>query len=359
MQRPEPMWSPQKEVVMDQKRSKMSRRQFISGAAAIVGGSTLWGAGIRKAGAASSQKITLRLSHSWAPDPVQAPGHINALKFQELVQQKSQGQLTIQIFPASQLGEERAAAEGIKMGTVDLMTSGTAIWANFAPKLGVCDLPYLFTTFAQAKKVLTGPAADDLGQYLGQATGARLLGFWGSPGFRNVATKSKEVKSLDDLKGLKVRVIQTPTYIRTFELLGASPTPMAFGEVYLGIQTGVIDGWEHDAPTMASAKMYEVTKYLARTEHLYGVCVMTGNSRKIDALPPELKKVLVDAAHEACSYMFDIAAPKEEEGLKVLRDKGMIIHPFEKGPAKEKVKGYWAEYADKVKATEILAKMTA
>jgi TRAP-type C4-dicarboxylate transport system substrate-binding protein len=105
--------------------------------------------------------------------------------------------------------------------------------------------------------------------------------------------------------------------------------------------------------------MYEVTKYLARTEHLYGVCVMTGNSRKIDALPPELKKVLVDAAHEACSYMFDIAAQKEEEGLKVLRDKGMIIHPFEKGPAKEKVKGYWAEYADKVKATEILAKMTA
>jgi len=113
---------------MDQKRSKMSRRQFISGAAAIVGD--------RPSGAQASGKPVRRparrsrygLSHSWAPDPVQAPGHINALKFQELVQQKSQGQLIIQIFPASQLGEERAAAEGIKMGTVDLMTSGTAIW---------------------------------------------------------------------------------------------------------------------------------------------------------------------------------------------------------------------------------------
>ncbi len=343
----------------------MTRRQFLSrvayaGAATTVGTAALLGSAPRRAAAgAAGRKVTLRFSHSWAPDPVQAPGHIIALRMQELVAKKTDGQLEIQIFPTSQLGEERVIVEGIKMGTIDLMTSGTAIWANFAPKLGVCDLPYLFTGFAQARKVLMGPAAEALAQSLVQATGARTLGFWGSPGFRNVATKSKEVKNVGDLKGLKIRVIQTPTYVRTFELLGASPTPMAFGEVYTSIQTGVLDGWEHDAPTMASAKMYEVTKYLARTEHLYGVCFITANARKIDALPPDLKKALEEAARESCGYMFDIAGQKEEGGLKILRDNGMVINTFDKPPAVERVKGYWKEYADKVGAADILAKMLA
>jgi TRAP-type transport system periplasmic protein len=343
----------------------MTRRQFISrvasaGAVAAVGDAGLVGLTPRRAAAASGgRKVTLRFSHSWAPDPVQAPGHIIGLRLQELVNKKTDGQLEIQLFPASQLGEERVVVEGIKMGTIDLMTSGTAIWGNFAPKLGVCDLPYLFTSFAQARKVLMGPAAEALAQSLVQATGARTLGFWGSPGFRNVATKSREVKSIGDLKGLKIRVIQTPTYVRTFELLGASPTPMAFGEVYTSIQTGVLDGWEHDPPTMASSKMYEVTKYLARTEHLYGVCFITANTRKIDSLPPDMKKALEEAAGEACSYMFDIAGQKEEDGLKILRDKGMVINTFDKTQATERVRGYWKEYADKVGAADILAKILA
>jgi len=346
-------------------KGNLTRRQFISriacaGATATAATAGLLGPAARSArAAAAGGKVTLRFSHSWAPDPVQAPGHIIALKLQELAAKKTGGQLEILIFPASQLGEERVVVEGIKMGTIDLMTSGTAIWGNFAPKLGVCDLPYLFTSFAQARKVLTGPAAEALAQSLVQATGARTLGFWGSPGFRNVATKSKEVKGLADLKGLKIRVIQTPTYVRTFELLGASPTPMAFGEVYTSIQTGVLDGWEHDAPTMASSKMYEVTKYLARTEHLYGVCFITANAKKLDGLPPDLKKALEEAATEACHYMFDIAAQKEEDGLKILRDKGMTINVFDKAPAVERVKGYWKEYADKVGAADILAKITA
>jgi len=339
-------------------RRTLSRREFISRTA--MGGVALAGVAPRPARAAiAGKKITLRFSHSWAPDPVQAPGHIFALRLQELVAKKTDRQLEIQIFPASQLGEERVVVEGIKMGTIDLMTSGTAIWSNFAPKLGVCDLPYLFTSFAQARKVLGGLAAEALAQSLVQATGARTLGFWGSPGFRNVATKSKEVKSVGDLKGLKIRVIQTPTYVRTFELLGASPTPMAFGEVYTSIQTGVLDGWEHDAPTMASSKMYEVTKYLARTEHLYGVCFITANARKIDSLPPDLRKGLEEAAGEVCSYMFEIAGQKEEDGLKILRDKGMVINTIDKAPAVERVKGYWKEYADKVGAADILAKMLA
>jgi tripartite ATP-independent transporter DctP family solute receptor len=341
-----------------------TRREFISkvayaGAAATVGTTALLGAHPQRAAGQTGKKVILRFAHSWPADPVQAAGHIIALRLQELVAKKTNGQLEIQIFPSAQLGEERVVVEGIKIGTIDLMTSGTAIWANFAPKLGVCDLPYLFTGFGQARKALMGPAADALTQSLVQATGARSLGFWGSPGFRNVATKTREVKNVADLKGLKIRVIQTPTYVRTFELLGASPTPMAFGEVYTSIQTGVLDGLEHDAPTLASSKMYEVTKYVARTEHLYGVCFITANARKIDSLPADLKKALEESAGEACGYMFDIAAQKEEDGLKILRDKGMVINTFDKPPAVDRVKGYWKEYADKVGAVDILTKILA
>jgi len=350
---------------MRQSRTGMNRREFLSRAAYAGAAATVITAGgmlpvMRRAAAATSgRKVTLRLSHSHVPDPVMSNIHITALRFQELARKKTDNQLDIQIYPANQLGEERAVAEGVKMGSIDLMSSGTAIWVNLAPKLGLLDLPYLFTNFAQTRKVLAGPAAEALGHHLTETTGTRMLGFLGSFGFRNVATKAKEVKNIEDLKGLKIRVIQTPTYVRTFELLGATPTPMAFGEVYIGVQTGVLDGWEHEAPTMVASKMYEVTKYVARTEHLFSVCTIIANSKKVDSLPAELKKGLEDAAREACDYTFEIAPGKEEEGFKFLREKGMVINSFDKGPAIQLVKGYWQEYAEKVKATDILAKMVS
>jgi tripartite ATP-independent transporter DctP family solute receptor len=307
--------------------------------------------------ASDSKKIVLRISHSHMPDPVLSAMHINSLRLQELVSKKTDNQMEVQIFPANQLGEERVVVEGLKMGTIDMMSSGISIWSNFAPKFGLFDLPFIFPNFAHIRKVVQGPAGEELAQHTLQATGVRVLGYLPSFGFRDVVTRPKEVKKVEDLKGLKLRVLPAPVFIRTFELLGASPTPMAFGEVYTSIQTGVLDGWEHDAPTNVGSKIYEVTKYFSRTEHIHGVCCMTANAKKVDSLPPDFKKALLESAREACDYVFEIAAQKEEDGFKVLREKGMIITTFEKGPAIERVKGLWKEYADKVKASDILAKM--
>ncbi len=348
---------------MNQRKSGLTRREFMSRAAlgttaATLGGAALFGPVTRTARAASdSKKIVLRLSHSHMPDPVMSNLHMGVLQLQDLVAKKTNNQMEIQIFAANQLGEERVVVEGIKMGTIDLMASGTSIWSNFAPKIGLFDLPYIFTSFPQIKKILTGPAAEDMAQHVAQTTGTRLIGYLPSFGFRDVVTKTKEVKKLEDLKGLKIRVLQAPTYVRTFELLGASPTPMAFGEVYTSIQTGVLDGWEHDAPTNVASKIYEVTKFFARTEHLFGVCSIIANAKKLDSLPADFRKVFEDSAKEACNHILDVAAQKEEEGFKVLREKGMVLNTFDKGPAIERVKGYWKEYADKVGAGDILAKM--
>jgi len=348
---------------MNQRKGGMTRREFVSKAAycatsAMVGGGVLFGPVARKARAASSgKKVTLRLSHSHMPDPDMSNLQMGALRLQELVSKRTNNQMEIQIFPANQLGEERVVVEGIKMGTIDLMMSGTPMWSNFAPQIGLMDLPFIFPNYARIKKVVGGPVGEALRQHVMQAVGARILGFLPSFGFRGVVTKSKEVKKVEDLRGLKLRVVQAPVFIRTFELLGASPTPMAFGETYTSIQTGVLEGWEHDAPTNAAMKMYEVTKFFARTDHIHIVCLVTANAKKIDFLPPELKKVLEDAVTEACNYIFDIAAQKEEEGFKVNAQHGMIINAFEKGPAIERVKGLWKEYATKVQATDILARM--
>lgn len=376
---------------MGKTRDRLTRRQFLArvmgaGGVVVLGGSSLLGCGPSASPAAptkapaapttapaaptkapaaaptqappAAKKFVFRLSHSHAPDAEQSAIHIMALKFQELAAKKTNNQAEIQIFPANQLGEERVVVEGVKMGTIDMMSSGTAIWVNFAPKLGVLDLPYVFKEFDHVHKLLDGPAGEELAKHVEQSTGARVLGWYDSFGFRNVGTKSKEVKKLEDLKGLKIRVIQTPTYVRTFELLGASPTPMAFGEVYTSIQTGVLDGWEHDPPTMVTQKMYEVTKYVARTEHLFGVLLLTVNAKKLDALPADVKKGVEEAAREACNYARSLAPEKEQAALKVLKDKGMVINDFDKAQAVEKVRGYWKEYADKVNAGDLLAKLT-
>lgn len=371
---------------MDETRDRLTRRQFLTrvagvGAAAALGGTGLLGCGVASApaaptkapavpaptqaaaapaqAAAPAKKYTLRLSHSHAPDPDNSAIHIMALKFQELAAKKTNNQLEVQIFPANQLGEERVVVEGIKMGTIDMMGSGTAIWVNFAPKLGLLDLPYIFKDFSHVHKVLTGPAGQELAQYVEQTAGARVLDWFDSFGFRNVATKSKEVKKVEDLKGLKIRVIQTPTYLKTFELMGANPTPMAFGEVYTSLQTGVLDGWEHDGPTMVTQKMYEVTKYIARTEHLFGALVLTANPKKLDSFPADVKKAVEEAAKEACDYARSIAPEKEQAAYKFLKDKGLVVNDFDKASSIEKSKGYWKEYADQVKGTDLLAKLTS
>jgi len=364
---------------MSETNRKVTRRQFLTwagtGAAVTLGGTALAACGgsttpatstnapavpaATQAAGAPAKKYVLRLSHSHPADPDQSSLHIMVLKFQELAAKKTNNQVDVQIFPANQLGEERVVVEGVRMGTIDMMASGTAIWINFAAKLGVLDLPYIFKDFNQFHKVIDGPVGQDLAQHVEQTTGARVLSWFDSFGFRDVATKSKEVKSFEDLKGLKIRVIQTPTYVKTFELLGASPTPMALGEVYTSLQTGVLDGWEHDTPTMVSNKMYEVTKYVAKTEHLFGALVLTVNAKKLDSLPDDIKKAVVEAGKEAGDYARSLAPDKEQGSYKILKDKGIVIDDFDKAPAIEKVRGYWKEYADQVKATDLLAKMTS
>ncbi len=223
------------------------RRQFMTalGAAALL------------AGCRARQRrgpLVLRLSHSMSAGATAL--HAFAEHFKALAEAATGGAVTIRLFPSGTLGQEREVVQQLQEGLVDFMVSGTAIWGSVAPRLQVFDFPFLWRDWPHVHRVLDGPVGGDAAAYIGAPVRMRPLAWGDSFGFRQVVTRSRDVRaSRRQLAGLKIRTIQSPIYVKAVELMGASPTPMAFGEVYTSLQTGVIDGYEHDASTTAAAAL--------------------------------------------------------------------------------------------------------
>ena len=176
--------------------------------------------------------------------------------------------IKIDYFPNNQLGKESDVVQQVKVGSIDMMVAGSSIWATVLPEIGMLDLGYLFDSYAHASKVLDGSVGASLNELLQKRVGCTILTWASHFGPRNVYTKA-QVKSLADVKGVKLRVLPTPAFIETFKIMGAIPTPIPFGELYMAAQTGVVDGFEHDAATVLASKFDEVVKYCWLTEHLF------------------------------------------------------------------------------------------
>nr|MBA2450394.1 TRAP transporter substrate-binding protein [Chloroflexota bacterium] len=303
------------------------------------------------------KKLTLRLSHSMVSGDTALD--VFATKLKELAEAKTGGALEIQLFANNVLGQEREVVQQVQQGLVDMMMSGTAIWGAVAPKLQIIDLPFLWRDYDHVNKVMDGEVGQAFTQYMAETAKARPMGFCDSFGFRNVVTRSKEVKTAEDLRGLKLRTIQSPIYVKAIELMEANPTPMAFGEVYTSMQTGVLDGYEHDASTSLATKFYEVAKYLARTQHIHGTVINAVSVQKIDALPADLKKALEDAAREAALYQRGRAPSEDEKALAELKAKGMTINDFDRKPLIPKAEPFWVSYAREVGAEDLIQKIIA
>ena len=191
-------------------------------------------------------------------------------------------------FPNNQLGKESDVVQQVKVGSVDMMISGSSIFATICPELGMLDLGYLFDNYAHAAKVLDGPHRHGAQRHAAKSSGCTILTWASHFGPRSVYTKAP-VKSLAELKGVKLRVLPTPAFIETFKLMGAIPTPIPFGELYMAAQTGVVDGFEHDAATVLASKLDEVVKSCWLTEHLFSPMVVVIGKRGMDKIPAELR----------------------------------------------------------------------
>lgn len=340
----------------------VTRRALLRSTAAVGGGLLVGacapGAAPAAAPAATRRptaKVTLRLSHSHPEGDTAL--HVFATKLKELAAAKSDGQIDIQIFANNVLGQEREIVQQVQQGLVDIMASGTAIWGNLAPKLQILDLPFLFRDHKHIDGTMDGEVGQLLSRHTEEVGKGRPLAYFDSFGFRNVVTRSREVKSVDDLKGLKLRTIQSPIYVKAIELMGASPTPMAFGEVYTSLQTGVIDGYEHDASTTIQAKLHEVTKYVAKTAHISGVLVAVASPQRVDALAPEVRKRLQDAVTEAAAYQRGRAPAEDEKALAQLQQFGLKVNEVDRTVLASRASEFWSSYAKSVGAEDVVKKI--
>jgi tripartite ATP-independent transporter DctP family solute receptor len=206
---------------------------------------------------ANAAPITLKLGHVAGSDP-KDNWQAGSAKFAELVDQKTKGAVNVQVFPSSQLGNDRDMTEGMRLGSVDFALIA-GVLSNFEPRLGLLEIPYIFRDAEHMRKVLNGPIGDELASAV-QKSGIRVLGWW-ERGPREL-TSNKQVKSVADVKGMKIRVPEIPVSVDAWRAFGANPTPMAFGEVYTGLQQKVIDGQENPLAIISSAKLYEVQIFL-------------------------------------------------------------------------------------------------
>lgn len=295
----------------------MSRRATIGIVGAVLLAAALLVVG---AGPAAAAEIKLRFAHTVSTEDT---AHKAILEFVKAVKEKTAGRVEIEVFPAAQLGNDPKVLEGVRLGTIDLGTTGNPFFTSFAPELNILDLPYLFRDYDHAYKVLDGPIGRQLLDGLDRH-GLRGIGFL-EIGFRNLTNNRRPVKTVEDVKGIKIRVVPNPAHVQAWKLLGAIPTPMPWPEVYLALKTGTVDAQENPVTIIHAAKLYEVQKYLSMTWHAYTAFDVVVNLKKYQALPADVQKVMGDALRDA--FVWQRRYNREVEGgyLKRMREAGMVI----------------------------------
>jgi tripartite ATP-independent transporter DctP family solute receptor len=296
--------------------------------------------------------LVLRLSHSMVAATNSL--HLFATGFRDRLENATAGEVTLRLFPSGTLGQEREVVQQVQEGLIDFMASGSAIWGSVAPRLQVLDFPFLWREPAHIHRVLDGPLGMEVSDYLRQAARMRPLAWGDSFGFRQVVTRSRPIAGPDDLSGLKIRTIQSSIYVKTMELMGASPTPMAFGEVYTSLQTGVIDGFEHDASTTLQQRFYEVAKVMTRTRHIAGVLGLWFSAEAESRLPTGLLPIIEEAARGASAAQRDAGPREEDAALKVLIERGMTVGDVDTRPFVRRAESFWQSEAKALDVTRWL-----
>ena len=283
--------------------------------------------------------IVLRLSHSMTAGPTAL--HVFSDRFRELAETATGGAVTIRVFPSGTLGQEREVVQQLQEGLVDFMVSGTAIWGSVAPKLQVFDFPFLWRDWAHVHGVVDGAVGREAADYLERTVRMRPLAWGDSFGFRQVITRSRDISEPSQLAGLKIRTIQSPIYVKAVELMGASPTPMAFGEVYTSLQTGVIDGYEHDASTTVQQRFYEVAHFLARTRHIAGVLGLFASTASLARFPADLRAALERAALDAATAQRAMGPQEDATATGQLSSLGMTIREIDRRAFQLRAERLW------------------
>ena len=300
----------------------ITRKDFLRAAAtgAAAAGALAMPAIGRPGRAFAQATVTLKLGH---PDTNLHPTQAIATKFSELVAAKTGGAVKIQVFAGGQLGSEGNIVSGMQTGIVDMAFHTTGFLESFFPRVQVLDLPFLFRDAKTAETLLDGPIGKRL---LADMPAKGIYGFvWGHYGWRETETAGQPVREPADLKGVKIRIQPGAVFAASFRACGAVPVVLDLSEVYIGLSQKTVGAVELPFLAVVSSKLYEVTKYVGLTNHVYNAGALMASKVKFDRLEQAYQKAIREAATEIQPVWRETVAVKTEEGRQFCASRGMQI----------------------------------
>lgn len=293
--------------------------------------------------AAGDQSFVFKMGNAQKPEH---PYNVVLTEFAKKVEERTNGKVKFELHPMSALGAEREMIEGMQLGTIDSAMVSTGPLANFYPKIGVLDLPFLFSSREQVYKVLDGEIGKGLLKDL-ESNG--LIGLaWAENGFRHITNSKAPIQKPEDLKGLKIRTMENQIHLDAFTAMGANPTPMAWTEALTAMQQGVVDGQENPLVIADTFKLYDLgQKYMTLTNHLYSPAVILFSKTVWDKLPQEYQAIIQEEAKIAGDKERQLIVEADQKAIGELKKHGVeIIENIDAKPFRDAIKPVYEKYQD-------------
>ena len=296
-------------------------------------------------GSAMAQDIKERTLKFGVAGPETHPAVPGMKKFAELVQAKSGGKIKVQLFYNSSLGTDQAVVTAIQGGTVEMAVMNSGILASLAKELAIFDFPFLFANEKESDAIVDGPVGKKMHMLL-EEKGVVGLAYW-ELGYRQMTNSKRALNKVEDIDGLKLRVIPNPINVDWVKALGANPTPMPFAEVYGGLESKAIDGQENPVAVIAANKFWEVQKFVALTNHQYNPQSVIFSKKIWDGMSAAEKKLIDDSADESTKLQREASRAAVAANIELLKKNGMTVTQFppaEIAKLREKMKPVIAKY---------------
>lgn len=282
------------------------------------------------------------------------PGHpidLGSIQFESIVEEKAAElgyEVDVQLFPSAQLGSETEMVKQLQMGTLDMCPTTTGPLGLFKTDFLAFDLPYLFLNYEQADAVLDGEIGTEM---LSALEDQNIIGLaWWENGFREMTNKTRPITKPEDLEGIKLRTMENDVHIDFFSSMGASPTPLGFGEIYTSLQSGVVDGQENPLSIIAVNKFYDVQPYTTISDHVYSPVPVLFCKSTFEKYPEDLQALIRDTAYEVRTYERQVGRDAEQEYIDEIATKSEIytLSEEEKLAFKEVALETYAKFEDKI-----------
>ncbi|PBB64837.1 C4-dicarboxylate ABC transporter [Mesorhizobium sp. WSM4312] len=283
---------------------------------------------------------------------------VEAVKYMgDLIKQRTNGRYSVEVYHSAQLGEEKDTIEQTQAGVIDLDRVSMGPFNGIVPETAVPSLPYMFRSVEHMRHVMDGPIGD---QILKAFETHDLVGlaFYDS-GARSFYNTKKDITSIADLKGMKFRVIQSDVFVDMVNALGANATPMAYGEVYSALQTGVIDGAENNWPSFESAKHYEVAKHYTMDQHQIVPEVLVMSKASWEKLSPEDQGIVRQAAKDSVVKMRELWDAQEKKSRGIVEKAGVKVSEIDKQPLIDAMKPVYDKYLSTPELKDLAARIQA